>query len=223
MAFIVSRESLKGTCFLSKPPRPSYCFQKTFRESTPQNSENAEKFAKRPFVLKLLVLSNSGFSEFWSNPGLGSGEFRLLLDIDTWMSVVGFCILMLSMRSDPFYGPGCQNLRVNTYSPSVVDVVMNWPYSVSVLKEDGSKTFIKEGFLECIVSDLVHPFRKRLFIFYLHCCKLRSASWFYSHRKTEDCSPSRQWLEYILSHFDHFVNHILSKVDNLDAIGNLFK
>ena len=94
---------------------------------------------------------------------------------------------------------------------------------MSVLKEDGSKTFIKEGFLECIVSDLVHPFRKRLFIFYLHCCKLRSASWFYSHRKTEDCSPSRQWLEYILSHFDHFVNHIVSKVDNLDAIGNLFK
>ena len=100
---------------------------------------------------------------------------------------------------------------------------MNRLYSVSVMKEDRSTTFIKEGFLKCNVSELVHPFRKRLFFFCLHCCKLRSASWFYSHRKTEDCSPSSQWLEYVFSHFDHFVNHIVSKVDNLDAIGNLFK
>ena len=48
--------------------------------------------------------------------GLRSGEFRLLLDIGIWMSIVGWCILMMFTSSDPFYGRVYQTL-VRTLIP----------------------------------------------------------------------------------------------------------
>ena len=115
------------------------------------------------------------------------------------------------------------NPRSKTYTISNVGERMERRYSISVMMEDTSTSFINKGFLKCHVSERSYPFRQRVFIFCLHCLKMRSPSWFYGHRKDCGGAPSQERLDFFNSRYDHFVRDIESEIDLLDEVGSLFR
>ena len=100
---------------------------------------------------------------------------------------------------------------------------MEQSYTVVVVKEDASRSFIEKGFLKCHVEELVAPFRRRAFIYCLHCFKLRSLSWWYSHRRQTTMTITRERCDFIVSNYHDFERQIINEIDLLDAVGDLFK
>ena len=97
------------------------------------------------------------------------------------------------------------------------------PYSVMVMARDASKSFVIDGFIKCQVSERVHPFRQRVFVFCLHCDKLRSLAWWYSHWKSSSFDLSSERRDFVMRNFERYEGLIVKKIDNLDALGCLFK
>ena len=105
----------------------------------------------------------------------------------------------------------------------ILCVVLEQHYTVVVVKEDASGSFIEKGFLKCHVEEHVQHFRRRTFIFCLHCFKLRSPSWWYSHRGQTTMTITGERRDFTVSNFNNIERRIVREIDIVDAVGDLFK
>lgn len=95
-------------------------------------------------------------------------------------------------------------------------------YTITVMKSDGNCSFLRRGFLKCIVRSCTSP-RQRQFAYCLHCRKLKSLSWFYAHRNVERFPVTPGWCDEMEAIFERHVGDINSEVDVLFEEGSLFK
>ena len=100
---------------------------------------------------------------------------------------------------------------------------MQRDYDILILEDQFSPHFLEQGFIECIVSQTVRPFKTRHFFHCVHCGKLRSSSWFFDHRKSDEFDLSPKSIQKYRSCFFHFVSDIHSEVDYLFEKGTLFE
>ena len=85
-----------------------------------------------------------------------------------------------------------------------LNFTMQRDYDILILEDQHSPHFLEQGFIECIVSQTVRPFKTRHFFYCVHCGKLRSSSWFFDHRKTFEFDLSTKSIQKYRSCFFHF-------------------
>ena len=95
-------------------------------------------------------------------------------------------------------------------------------YSVDIFQADRRKSFIRQGFLFCVVTSLSRPQLKRRFVYCLHCSKLRSVAWFYRHKEAVNISPSDEEIQLYESRMFHFQQDIATELELISSSGKLF-
>ena len=100
---------------------------------------------------------------------------------------------------------------------------MQTDYTISVMTEDPTTSFLENGFLKCCVTQLHAPFDSRSFIYCLDCCKLGSPSWFAYHKESFVFDRSEESLAIHRNRFSRYVEDISSDVDLMNDEGKLFK
>ena len=100
---------------------------------------------------------------------------------------------------------------------------MEREYTVSIIKGDEKISFIRRGYIKCIVKSLTSPSQLRQFAYCLHCRKLRSVSWFYAHKLNVGFVVTPEWCDEMEAGFERWAGDIKSEVDALFEAGGLFK
>ena len=67
------------------------------------------------------------------------------------------------------------------------------------------------------------PFQTRRYVYCLHCFKLRSSSWFDTHKKKATFDLSQDALDKHISMFPRYVQDITTEIEILNDSGKLFK
>ena len=108
------------------------------------------------------------------------------------------------------------DLTCGTNRSCSLNSTMQRDYDVQIAEDPHSPRFLEYGCIKCIVTQTVHPFKTRHFIYCLHCLKLRSSSWFFDHRKRIEFDLSSTSIQKYRSRF-----FTLSTIFTLKSITSL--
>ena len=96
-------------------------------------------------------------------------------------------------------------------------------FTVKVLKDCRSASYVQMGFLVCFATQQETPYQTRRFVYCLHCSKLRSHSWFDSHKTKVTFDLSEETLAKHVFMFPQYVQDITTEMEMMNDAGKLFK